>query len=170
MSKRIKVGFIRKPHGLKGFLKVTALTDFPQERFVEGAELYLVSKQGDEAILEVDEVRWQGVEILVRFCGFETVESVQQMRGGYLCLLESEERLELEEDDFYLDDLVNLEVSTVSGKYLGRVKRVHDLPANPVLEVGHKNKEYMVPFMKATISEVNLEEGTITLEGQYVEN
>ena len=41
----VRIGYLRKPHGLHGFLKMTCLTDFASERFQGGSECILVKEE-----------------------------------------------------------------------------------------------------------------------------
>ena len=44
----VKIAFIRKPHGLAGEVSVTPLTDFPKERYVNGAQFILDGFEDDK--------------------------------------------------------------------------------------------------------------------------
>lgn len=164
----IKVGFLRKPHGLHGFLKVTPLTEFVEERFAPGDSLLLeLNGKVHDTELVVEESRWHGDELLVKFEGFDGVESVQHIRNAYLLLPEDIERLDLEEDDFYADELVGLEVFAHNGSHLGLVKRLYEYPSHPILQVESGHQELLIPFVKALIDKVCLDKGRITLTAKY---
>lgn len=164
----IKVGFLRKPHGLHGFLKVTPLTEFVDERFAPGDSLLLeLNGAIHDKELVVQESRWHGDDLLVKFEGFDGVESVQHLRNAYLLLPDDMERLDLEEDDFYADELVGLQVFAHNGSHLGAVRRLYEYPSHPILQVEKGHQELMIPFVKALIDEVDLDQGRIILTAKY---
>ena len=164
----IKVGFARKPHGLHGYVKVTPLTEFIDERFAPGDTVMLrldndlVGKQ-----LVIEDSRWHGEDVLIKFEGYDGVESVQHIRNVYLFLPPELDRLELDDGDFYADELLGLQVITSTGSVLGVVKRLEEYPSNPVMQVIKGRKETLVPFVRALVDEVDLESGRIILSDQF---
>lgn len=167
-KKAIKVGFARKPHGLHGFIKVTPLTEFVDERFAPGDTVVLeldndsVGKQ-----LVIEDSRWHGEDVLIKFQGYDGVESVQHIRNAYLCLPPEIDRLDLDDGDFYADELLGLQVITSNGSVLGIVKRLEEYPSNPVMQVIKGRQETLVPFVKALVGEVDLKSGRIILTDQF---
>lgn len=164
----IKIGFARKPHGLHGFLKVTPLTEFVDERFAPGDPLILeLNGFTHDKELIIEESRWHGEDLLIKFEGFDGVESVQHIRNAYLLLPSHMDRLDLDEDDFYADQLLGLEVVTHAGESLGTVVRLEEYPSHPILQVQKVGHEYLVPFVKALVGEVDLTRGRIVLTAEY---
>jgi len=167
-KKAIKVGFARKPHGLHGFIKVTPLTEFVDDRFAPGDIVVLeldnnsVGKQ-----LVIEDSRWHGEDVLIKFEGYDGVESVQHIRNAYLFLPPEMDRLDLDDGDFYADELLGLQVITSNGIVLGIVKRLEEYPSNPVMQIIKGRKEVLVPFVKALVDEVDLESGRIILTDQF---
>src|SRR5262249_17874987 len=116
-ERRIAVGRINAVWGLNGFVKVTPLTSNP-ERLRAGSVVLLGGKP--TKILEV--VTPQGYPI-VRFEGYPDRTSVDRLRET---LIEIDERdlPALAEDEYYVDDLVGLEVVTREGTPVGRLTEV----------------------------------------------
>ena len=165
----IKVGFARKPHGLNGFIKVTPLTEFVDERFAPGDAI--VMELDDQSLgkqLIIEDSRWHGEDVLVKFEGYDGVESVQHIRNAYLYLPPEVDRLGLDKDDFYADELLGLQVITSGGNVLGIVKRLEEYPSNPVMQVVKGREETLVPFVKALIQEVDLQSGRIILTDKFI--
>ena len=160
----IKIGFARKPHGLLGFVKVTPLTEFVDERFAAGDVVVLaLDGVANDKQLVIEDSRWHGEDVLVKFEGYDGVESVQHIRNAYLCLPPEMDRLELDDGDFYADELLGLQVITSTGVVLGVVKRLEEYPSNPVMQVVKGRQEVLVPFVKALVDEVDLDSGRILL-------
>lgn len=163
----VRIGYLRKPHGLNGFLKMTCLTDFASERFQPGSECMLL-KEGNPALSAViAECKPMGSELLIRFEGRDSKEEVVALRDTYLCV-EYSDRMSLKKDDFYVDQLIGLDVFTASSLCLGRVMKVDELPANPVLEIhSQDSKPLLIPFVKALVSSVDLEAGKLVLSREF---
>ena len=73
----------------------------------------------------------------------------------------------LAEDEYYLEDLVGLKVRlSSSGVDVGEVVGVYNFGAGDVLEVKElaTGKRNMLPFTKAFVPEVNIQEGYIIVE------
>lgn len=163
----VRIGYLRKPHGLHGFLKMTCLTDFASERFQAGSECILVREEHEPISAIVEECKPQGAELLIRFKGMCSKEDAIELRNTYLCV-QLGDRMLLEENDFYVDQLVGLEVYTASSICLGRISKVDELPANPVLEISATDAgSIMVPFVKALVSMVDLKQGKVILSEEF---
>tara|TARA_Y100000589_G_scaffold104507_1_gene98859 strand:+ start:2754 stop:3287 length:534 start_codon:yes stop_codon:yes gene_type:complete len=164
----IKIGFARKPHGLYGFIKVTPLTEFVDERFAPGDSviLQLDDKSAGKQLI-IEDSRWHGDDILIKFEGYEGIESVQHIRNAYLFLPAELDRLDLDEDDYYADELLGMQVITSSGAVLGIVKRLEEYPSNPVMQILKGRVETLVPFVKALVHKVDLKSGRIILTDQF---
>jgi len=166
----VKIGFLRKPHGLDGFLKMTCLTDFASERFQPGTSCMVLKEEQPLLSVEIAECKSRGSDILIRFEGRESIEDAEELRNSYLCV-EYSDRISLQEDDFYVDQLVGLDVFTDSGLHIGSVIRVEEVPANPILEIlgteEGRGKPILVPFVKALIESVDMDGRRIELSSNF---
>lgn len=73
---------------------------------------------------------------------------------------------ELEEDDFYFEDLIGLMARDQDGKQFGKVDGVYNFGAGDIVEVNlskEKGKR-MYPFSNEVVPEVNIEEGYIVID------
>jgi len=145
---------------------VTILTDFPEDRFEVGSRLLLQTRTDCESELVVADCSPYQDGLLVRFEGLDTVEKVQNLKGCYLCVPGSE-RAELDEGEFYPDQLIGMRVQDSQGKSFGSVREVHEYPAHTVLELG---RGIMVPFLREFIHEIDLQGRTIIVKRVVDEN
>jgi 16S rRNA processing protein RimM len=171
-DKWVRLGFVRKPHGIRGFIAVEALTDFPEKRFFQGAVLHVLSDNGNVEELVLREIKPFKAGFLLRFDGFESIEDVERLRNSYLCLPITQ-REELDDDDFYVDQLVGLAAFSFEGERVGQVVEFESLPANPVFTIRgdsgvYDGGHFLVPFVKAAVSSVCLSEGRLTLTKGWV--
>ena len=149
----VQVGTIERPHGLRGEVVVRLLTDFGDERFVEGAAL-TTARPGrtpdGSTVLRIEDVRWHNDRPLVLFEGVESVEAAEALRGQGLWIAASS-RPALEPGLFYETDLVGCRVETADGPggpgtTLGTVQRVDGMPGASVLVIDTPQGEVLVPL------------------------
>ena len=82
--------------------------------------------------------------------------------GRYI-VIKIDELKKLKEDEFYIFQLMNLDVYDLEDKYLGKVTNFIANPsANDVIVVKNE-EEILIPFMKIFIKEINLEKNYIKL-------
>ncbi len=153
MSSNVRIGRIVGTHGLKGEMKVLALTDFP-ERLAVGCRLRL---KGEWVIIEG--ARTHQNRLLLKLNGVSHIDDAQAIMWEYLEATE-DQRPELEEDEYVTADLVGLKVVTTDGEALGAVRDVLLMPAHDVLVVG----EIMIPAVKQFVKSIDLKTGVITVE------
>lgn len=156
------VGMISSAHGLRGEVKVELHTDFP-ERFAPDVELYL----GDELEkVTISMARPHQGQLLLQFHGIDDRIGAEALRGLWV-FIPDEEAVELEDDTYFVHDIIGLSVQTTSGQLLGTVTEVLFTGANDVYIVqtaDEPRKEILLPAIADVIKEVNLEEGILTVE------
>ena len=126
----LAVGRVVGVHGLRGEVKVELYTDFP-ERFAPGVVLAL----GDDLEeMEIEGVRPHKGNLLIAFAGVETREDAEALREEWLFVPE-EEAAKLEENAFWVHDILGMAVFTETGEPLGSVTDVLFTGANEVYVV-----------------------------------
>ncbi len=161
-KKYISIGKIIGSHGVHGFTKVFPLTDFP-ERFEKVKNVLLYKDEGTQLKAKIDKVRFTHNSILVKFDAFDTPEAVNEFKGYFIKIPQSES-LELPEDSFYIDDLKGCETYSTENEYLGKIIEVYT-SANTLIEIKTPDrKDVMVPFVKEMISEIDLKNKRVTIK------
>lgn len=151
------VGKIVRPWGLRGELKVESLTDFP-ERFDEGERLWLAGSE-----VTVLAVRWQKNALYLKLSGIDTVEQAESWRD-YLLEVPESDLHELDDDEYYLHQLLGLRVRTGAGQDLGTVHEVMPTGSNDVLVVRGPLGEVLLPFIDDVVKDVDLSGDGITVD------
>ncbi|MEZ4501280.1 MAG: ribosome maturation factor RimM [Dehalococcoidia bacterium] len=155
--KKVAVGRINGPWGVRGHVKVTPLTSNP-ERFVPGATLLIDGIP--RKVLDVQSPRGYPC---VQFRGYEDRTSAESLTGTLIEIPESE-LPDLPEGEYYVHDLVGLEVRDSSGA-IGRLKEVLRTGANDVYVIERPPaKDLLLPAIPDVILEVDLEGGRMTVE------
>ncbi len=157
MTERFRVGVITSTHGLRGEVKVYPTTDDPQ-RFSLLKEVIL-DLNGSEKILKIRSVKYFKNMVILAFEGLDRIEDVQRFLKKDL-LIRRSDALPLAEGEYYIPDLIGIEVSDEEGTVLGQITDVLQTAANDVYVVRQENgKEFMIPKTDECILETDIENG-----------
>lgn len=161
---QLRVGRLVKPHGLKGALKLELYTDEPDRRFVPGASFSLQVPstspwRGRNVTLR--ELRWYN-EAPVAFFEEATDRTTAETLVKAILWVDQDDAEELEPNTWYDHQLVDLDVVR-DGETVGKVVRVHHMPAQDLFEVETPKGTVMVPFVTEIVPEVDIEAGTLTV-------
>ncbi len=155
---RIAVGRINGIWGMKGFVKVTPLTT-NSERLKAGSVVLLLDRP--TKILEV--VTPQGYPI-VRFQGYADRTAAERLRDAYIEIDEAD-LPPLPDDEYYIDDLVGLEVVTTDGQSIGRLTEVLGTGANDVYVIARPGqKDALIPAISDIVQSVDLAAQRMVIE------
>lgn len=161
------VGKIVNTQALRGEVRVMATTDFPEERFKIGATLAIFN--GDKLVetVEVDGHRLHKNFNLLHFKGKDNINDVEKFKGFDLKVAGTErEADELDENEFYYDDIIGLEVYTTDEIYLGKVREITSLPSNDVwaIQRPNKGKDILIPYIEDIVLEIDLSGNRVVIE------
>lgn len=128
----IHVGHLKGAYGIKGWVWVFALTD-PLENVFEYTPWYL-RRAGRYEQVEVAEWRKQGKGVVARLKGCEDRNAAELLQGVEIWA-PKDSLPELEDGDYYWSELLDMDVYTEAGAFLGRVHSMMETGANDVLVV-----------------------------------
>ena len=155
---RVAVGRINATWGLRGHVKVTPLTSNPKR--IQPGEVLLVRGEPREVL----DVRYPKGFPCVVFEGYEDATAAQALRGTLIEIAEAD-LPDLGQDEYYVHDLVGLEVVSTAGARLGRLAEVLRTGANDVYIVRRKGeRDLLLPAIGDVIAEVDLEGGRMVVE------
>ena len=158
-----EVGKIVNTHGIKGEIRVMSSTDFSNERFAKGSRLYIVKDQSEPVVVTVTSHRTHKNFDLLTLEGYQTIEAVSDFIGSVLKVNE-EDRDDLEEDAFYYEEIIGLDVYNLEDEKIGKVKEILSTGANDVWVVQrHKKKDLLLPYIDEVIRAVDIEENKVTV-------
>lgn len=159
----IKIGFIKKPHGLQGELKILPLTDTPS-RFHQIKRLFLLI-HNDFIPKKVIRVKILPEEILLQLEGVFDRDAADVLKGAYI-YIERSEAVSLNEWEFFTQDLIGLNVYYKEDK-IGEVVNILNSGANDNLEIQLENgKTVYYPFLRKFIEKIEMENKRIDIN-QY---
>ncbi|MCP4167673.1 MAG: 16S rRNA processing protein RimM [Chloroflexi bacterium] len=150
----IAIGRIVGIHGVRGEVKVDVYTDFP-ERFEPGSDIVL---EGEAQLYRILSTRPHKGMLLIHLEGFTSRAHVERLRGKHLVIPRDLAKV-LDEDEYYVDELQGLRVSTDEGIDLGMLDEVLWTGANEVYVVHGEYGEVLLPAISEVIREVDLQDG-----------
>ena len=160
MEQFLQVGAITSTHGIRGEVKVFPTTDDPA-RFKKLKKVILDT--GKRQIdMEIQSVRFFKQFVIVKFKGIDNINDVEQYKGSSL-FVSRENAVSLEENEYYIADLIGMEVFTEEGHF-GIVKDVMETGANEVYIIDSDvHGEVLVPAIKQCIENVDVENGKMQI-------
>jgi 16S rRNA processing protein RimM len=139
------VGHIARAHGIRGQVIVNLETDFPQERFQPGMQLF-VMRGGTVEALSISTARFQHDRPVIGLVGVEDMNAANTLAGTEL-RVPVDTLAELPAGTFYRHDLVGCQVETRGGEKLGAVSKVEGTIARSLLVVETLKGELLVPLV-----------------------
>ncbi len=159
MEDYLMVGVIANTHGVRGEVKVYPTTD-DVNRFKKLKEIYM----GDEkAPLHIQSVKFQKNMVILGFKEFTTLNEVEGLRNKEL-FVDRAHAVKLQKDEYFISDLIGMEVVTDEGKTLGEVQDVLQTGANDVYVVKTTDgKEVLLPAIKECVLNVDMNERVMSV-------
>ncbi len=160
MEDLFRVGVIANTHGVQGEVKVFPTTEDPK-RFDWLKEVLL--NAGEEKIpLKIQKVRYFKNLVIVKFKGIDNINDIEKYKGMDLYVTR-ENAIPLEEDEYYIADIIGSEVNTEDGKFFGVLKDVLETGANLVYVVEQEGKEVLLPAIPDCVKDIDTEEKKIVV-------
>jgi len=117
------------------------------------------SVQPPSRAYHVESARVRSGLVFLKLAGVDDVAAAEKLRGA-LVKIPPEKALPLEEGEYYIRDLIGLEVATAGGEALGVLTDVLRTGANDVYVVGGK---LMIPAVRECVLNVDTEKRTMTV-------
>lgn len=166
----IEIARVAGAFGVRGEVRVTAYSDDPLSLKKYGP---LMKRDGTVA-LTLTAARLHKGGLVVRAKEIESKEQADVLRGLRL-YVDRSALPEPDEDEFYLADLIGLQVRDAAGTVLGVVKAVQDFGAGDILEIAPPaGPTWYLPFTREAVPEVHARDGwllaappeEVTVEGE----
>ena len=161
MEQLLQVGVITSTHGVRGEVKVFPTTD-DKERFLELKEV-LMDTGREKRTLEIEKVRFFKQFVILKFQGIDDINDIERYRKCPL-LIRREDAVSLEEDEYFIADILGMSVVTEDGAAFGTLKDVIGTGANDVYVIDSlSHGEVLVPAIRECILEVCPEQGQMKI-------
>lgn len=142
------VGVVARAQGNKGEVVVNATTDFADQRFAAGAELWCRREGGATAAVRVQAFRMHLGRPVLALEGVAGIGEAERLAGAEL-RVPSGARQALPAHVYYVHDLVGCEMWTAGGVHVGAVSAVEGDGEATRLVVAAPEGEVLVPFAQA---------------------
>ena len=155
----IKIGIIKKPHGLKGEVSVLPLTD-DTARFKSLKSVFILVKDQYEKI-DLESIRFKKDGLILKFFSYDKIEAVVGFKNSYI-YINRNEAVKLSKDEYFTEDLIDSQVIYNDANY-GKVTGVENFGSCDVLSVVFENRHIYYPMIKDYIQNINTEKKEIII-------
>ncbi len=170
-NERIAIGKIVTTHGIKGEVRVFPLTDFI-DRFYDTETVLVEHPSGRSQRMTLDTVRIHKKMAIIKFVEIPDTNAAQAWIHAILTVSRGE-LVPLPEGQYYIFDIIGLEVWTEEGELLGTVTDVLKPGANDVYVVrltpearersSEKSGDLLLPVIDEVIKSTDLKAKKITV-------
>ena len=150
-ERMIPVGRVLSPRGMVGEVQVEVLSDSPG-RFTPGGVLFL---RGERRVIGECSPLARG-RLALTLQGVRSRAQAERLRGELLTVPEDMVP-PLPDGQYYHFELVDMDVFTGDGEYLGRIIDVLSPGANDVYVVGGEGRELLIPAIEDVVVEVDVD-------------
>ena len=149
MKDMIKVGTITSTHGIKGEVKIIGDNPCFSPSFKDA--LYIDTNP--LTTVHIKSVKNQNGKLIVSFKEFGNINQVECFKN-FAIYAKRDTLGELEEDEVYLSDLIDMEVYNEQDTFIGTVVDIREYPQCYYLVVKGEEKNYLIPFIKEFVIDI----------------
>lgn len=154
MEEYLEIGQIVNTSGLKGFLKVIPLTD-DITRFEDLKTVYIQEKK-DLVEFKIQEVKYSKNMVLLKLEGIDDIGEAEKFKNFYI-KINRKDAVQLEEDSYFIVDIIGCKVFTDENEFLGKVIDVFQTGSNDVYTVkNNEDKEILLPAIEDVIKDIDI--------------
>lgn len=159
-----QIGKILNTHGIKGEVRVKAITDFPEKRFAVGEKVYAFKDDQLLQELTIKSHRKHKNFDLLSFDGFDDINSVEQFKQADLKIT-AEQQDDLSDGEYYYHEIIGLEVFDLANNNLGKIKEIIELGANDVWVIQKSGKkDLLIPAISDVVKEINVDDQKVIID------
>lgn len=154
----IEFGKITSTHGIKGEMKIYPYTD-NIENILKLKKVYINSKE-----YKISSIKFHKNMFIVKLMTIDTIEQAEKFRN---CIIQREldENEVLEEDTYYIKDLVNSKVFLEDETEFGILIDVFQTGANDVYVIKTlDDKEVLIPAIKDVVRYIDIKSKKIIIK------
>ena len=155
-----RIGQIVNTQGLKGEVRVYPYTD-DINRFDELEYFYIDKNLNNK--YEVERVRYKGNMFIMKIKYIDSIELAEKLKTKNMYIGREQGR-ELDEGEFFVSDLIGLDVFTVDGEKVGVLKDVLQHAINDVYVVSSGEKEYLIPSIEKFVPTIDLDQNKMIID------
>ena len=151
----LNIGKLTKPQGLKGEIRMLYSGNDPDSlKLVKN--IRAIKSDGSSVELEIERIRSAKNLLILKFRGLDRIEDVEKLPGSQIFA----NRLdlgELEDGEYYWDDLIGMKVYDESDDLIGELTKIFETGSNDVYVVSHDGIDILIPAIEEVILKVDVE-------------
>ena len=147
--KYLYLGKIVNTHGIKGELRILSNIDKKDIIFIPGRKIYIGNNYDEEII---NTYRYHKIYDMVTLKGYNDINEVLKYKGKKVYI--NKEDLNLKEDDYLLEELIDCNI-IYNSNILGKIVEIVYNNSNILLKVTG-NKNFYIPVKGNYIEKVNI--------------
>ena len=147
-----QLGYVIKPHGLKGDISIYIDADDPHA--YKNLESVLIQQDSQLVPFFISKIKVSGQKAIISLEDSTDIESAQLLKGSALFLPLSA-LPKLTDQQFYFHEIIGFIVNDETLGEIGPVLTVYDAGPQDLLAIEHKNREILVPINDETVKHVD---------------
>ncbi len=149
-----QLGYIIKPHGLKGEVGILLDVDIPQN--YKNLESVFVEINQRLVPFFLASITIKNNKAVVKFEEVDSLESAEGLKGANL-FLPLDQLPKLDKTQFYYHEIEGYEVKDKNEGDLGKIEAIYSLPNQDLIALLYKGKEVLIPINDSIITRVDRE-------------
>lgn len=161
MVNELQVGVITQTHGIKGEVKVFPTTD-DVNRFKKLKSVILDNGK-QRFVMELEGVKFFKQYAIIKFKGYDSMNDIEKYKGAKL-FVTRENAVKLKKDEYFIADLLGMQVVTEAGEAFGTLEDVIQTGANDVYVVKREDgSKVLLPAIRECILKIDMEQNVVTV-------
>ena len=113
--------------------------------------------------MEIEGVKFFKQYAIIKFKGYDSINDIEKYKNAKLYVTR-DKAVRLQKDEYFIADLIGMEIVTEEGEQFGRMKDVMATGANDVYVVEREDgTEVLLPAIKECVKNIDMEQGQITV-------
>lgn len=152
---QVYIGRVAGPHGVKGAIKVFPTTDDPM-RFKSLKEVIIEDNKGRDQIMTIMGVKYVNKFVVLELKEISDMDQAMAYKNA-IVKVDRSEAMPLEEDEYFVQDLIGLKVIEDNGQVLGELIDVMFTGSNEVYVVEMADGDtILLPAIKECILKIDI--------------
>lgn len=145
-----EIGIIVKPQGIRGEIRILPTTDDPSRfSLLINQEIFVNHKA-----YKLTAARLQKGIVIAKLEGVDSRNAAELLIKSVITI-PPEKALPLQQDEYYIRDLIGLSVETEEGENIGTISKVLNTNANDVYIIKTQDDSFMIPAIKDVVLSVS---------------
>ncbi|MBN9343362.1 MAG: 16S rRNA processing protein RimM [Holosporales bacterium] len=165
-TSRILMGVVHSAHGIRGQVKIKVFAASTTS-FMEYD--HFTDKEGKKSFIFKDFCLLKEDMIVALLKGIQNRNQAEELKGTELYIAR-EQLPPTEEEEYYYQDLIGLDVQSQAGDLLGSIASVYNFGGGDLVEINLSNTREVVvlPFTKEAVPKISISEGRLIVNEELL--